>query len=350
MPKSAEKEKVNIQDKNLKNEKSKEPVKPKEQNIAKDNVKMDRQDDSKDKETLKKQEKQEEQRKKKKKKKQVNQEKSKSESSKKPNKRAEVIDKKETIKETEVIDKEEEKVKKNHPDKKTKENKSNKKTNSAKNVKQEDVAREKKIQKANKKTDKHAIEKEKTPKVNKEDYKKIDDGIEKEVIAEEKEHTKLIKFEDIKNFFKKKKTVPKEELKNINKPVFKNILVAVVVIIYCIFLILGFNNIDGDVYQTDLKVFAMCILFLAILLLEKAYKKDSGTLAIYGIEAIIISIITFALIYVNLMFADKYINIVLIISYVLAIYYVLKSIIIFIRGRKKYFVEGMKEMINNDEE
>lgn len=323
MPKSAEKEKVNIQDKNLKNEKSKEPVKPEKQNRAKDNVKMDRQDDSKDKKTLKKQEKQEEQ---KKQEKQVNQEKAKSESSKKTNKRAEVIDKKGTLKEAEVIDKKEEKVKKNHPDKKTKENKSKKKTN------------------------KHAIEKEKTPKVNKEDYKKIDDGIEKEVIAEEKEHTKLIKFEDIKNFFKKKKTVPKEELKNINKPVFKNILVAVVVIIYCIFLILGFNNIDGEVYQTDLKVFAMCILFLAILLLEKAYKKDSGTLAIYGIEAIIISIITFALIYVNLMFADKYINIVLIISYILAIYYVLKSIIIFIRGRKKYFVEGMKEMINNDEE
>ena len=93
----------------------------------------------------------------------------------------------------------------------------------------------------------------------------------------------------------------------------------------------------------------MCILFLAIVLLEKAYKKDSGTLAIYGIEAIVISVITLALIYVNLMLSANYINIVLTISYILAIYYVIKSVIVYIRGRKKYFVDGMKEMINTDE-
>ena len=126
-------------------------------------------------------------------------------------------------------------------------------------------------------------------------------------------------------------------------------LIAIIVMIYCIFLILGFYNIENAVYQTDLKVFAMCILFLAIVLLEKAYKKDSGTLAIYGIEAIVISVITLALIYVNLMLSANYINIVLTISYILAIYYVIKSVIVYIRGRKKYFVDGMKEMINTDE-
>ena len=165
----------------------------------------------------------------------------------------------------------------------------------------------------------------------------------------QKESVKLIKFEEIKNIFKSKKTIPKEDLKKINQPVFHNILMAIAIMVYFIFLILGFYNIKNDIYQTDLKVFAMCILFIAIILLEKAYKQDSGKLAIFGIESIIISIITVALIYINIMLSANYISIVLVISYILAIYYVLKSIIIYIRERKKYFVDGIKEMINQDD-
>ena len=126
-------------------------------------------------------------------------------------------------------------------------------------------------------------------------------------------------------------------------------LVAIAIMIYFIFLILGFYNIEFSVYQTDLKVFAMCILFLAILLLEKAYKESSSRLAIFGIETMVIAIITLALIYINIMFSTKYINIILVISYILAIYYIVKSIIIYVKGRKKYFVDNMKEIINTDE-
>lgn len=124
---------------------------------------------------------------------------------------------------------------------------------------------------------------------------------------------------------------------------------AALVMLYFIFLILGFYNIEQSVYQTDLKVFSMCILLIAIILLESAYKKDSGKLAMFGIETIVIAIITLGLIYINIMFSAMYINIILIISYVLAIYYVLKSIILYIRGRKKYFVDDIKEIINTDE-
>ena len=166
---------------------------------------------------------------------------------------------------------------------------------------------------------------------------------------EQKEHVKLIKFEDIKSIFTKKNKLPKETLKQINKPVFYNILVAIVVLAYMIFLILGFYNIPQIVYQVDLKVFSLLILFLAIVLLEKAYKKDSGKIALYGVEAIVLATVTMALIYINLMFSSKYVNIVLIISYILAIYYVIKSIVIYLREKKKYFVDDMKEIINTEE-
>ena len=44
-----------------------------------------------------------------------------------------------------------------------------------------------------------------------------------------KEHEKLIKFEEIKNIFKKKRKLPKEALGTVIKPVFNNIVVAIIV-------------------------------------------------------------------------------------------------------------------------
>ena len=172
--------------------------------------------------------------------------------------------------------------------------------------------------------------------------------VNKEEIIE-KESIKLIKFEEIKNIFRKKKKIPKEDLKKIIKPVFYNIVTAIGIIIYFIFLILGYYNIERLAYQTDLKVFAICILFLAIVLLEKAYKADSGKIAMFGIETIVLAIATVGLIYVNLMMSSNYINIVLVISYVILIYYIVKSIIIYQKGKKKYFIDNIKEIINTEE-
>lgn len=167
--------------------------------------------------------------------------------------------------------------------------------------------------------------------------------------SESKEQVKLIKFEEIKNIFRKKKDIPKQDKKTIRKPVIQNVLVAIIIIIYFAFLVLGFYRIDNVAYQTDLKVFAICILLFAIILLEKAYKEDSGKIAIFGIETIFVAVITLALIYVNLMLSSNYINIVLIITGVIAIYYIIKSVVIYIKGRNKYFVNDMKEMINTEE-
>lgn len=160
----------------------------------------------------------------------------------------------------------------------------------------------------------------------------------------------FISIQEIKKTIKKKQKLPKEEIGKINKRVFQNIFVAACIIIYFIFLNLGQMNIQGEVYVTDLKVFSMCILLLAIALIEKAYKKDDGEIAVYGIEMIVLSLVTVALIYVNLMLSTRYVFIATSISYIFAIYYLIKSIVIYFRKRKKYFVDNMKEIIHNKDE
>ncbi len=44
-----------------------------------------------------------------------------------------------------------------------------------------------------------------------------------------------------------------------------------------------------EVYNVDLKVFSFIILVIAILLFERAYKKDSGKLCAFGIETLFFS-------------------------------------------------------------
>lgn len=179
---------------------------------------------------------------------------------------------------------------------------------------------------------------------NKETIKEEKQEIEEAAIAPKEEN---VEIEKIKETIKKE--IPEEEVKKINKSIFQNILIALLIIVYFIFLNLGFKNIKTDVYVTDLKVFSMCILLTAIALIENAYKKERGDLAIYGIEMIVLAITTVALIYVNLMLSTRYMYIVNAISYIFAIYYLIKSIVIYFKRKKQYFVRDMKEIMKKEE-
>lgn len=205
---------------------------------------------------------------------------------------------------------------------------------------------------------------EKNVKVEKTEKKDEAKEIKEEVIenkqeentAKEKSENKLAKkiqwisLKEIKKTMKEKQSLPKEESNKINRYLFQNIMVAIAIIVYFIFLNLGKQNIQLNVYVIDLKVFGMCILLLAIMLLEKAYKDDSGRLAVFGIEMIVLSLTTISLIYVGLMLSSRYSVILTSISYIFAIYYLIKSVVIYLKKRKKYFVDGMKEIIKDKEE
>ena len=139
--------------------------------------------------------------------------------------------------------------------------------------------------------------------------------------------------------------MPAEELKKINKRVFQNVFLAIVIMFYLDFIILGFVNIENSVFITDLKVFGMALLLVTIGIFEYAYKKDSGKHIIHGIEILLLALITILLIYVNLMWSNKFIYITAFVSYAFAIYYVAKSIIIYKKMKKEYFEEEMKKII-----
>ena len=74
---------------------------------------------------------------------------------------------------------------------------------------------------------------------------------------------------------------------------------------------------------------------MTIVIFEIAYKKDSGELAIYGIESLILSICTLLTIFIRMNYNNKFSYIINTIAMLFAIYYVGKSIIIYVKMRKK---------------
>ena len=123
---------------------------------------------------------------------------------------------------------------------------------------------------------------------------------------------------------------------------------AVVIMIYLNFFSLGFVNIENSVLVTDLKVFSIALLVISVGIFEYAYKKDSGRHAAHGVEILLLAFTTMALIYVNLMWQKKFVYIVALITFVFAIYYVAKSIIVYKKMKKQYFINEMKEIIKKN--
>lgn len=201
-----------------------------------------------------------------------------------------------------------------------------------------------------KSTTKTTTKKATTPKkIEKTTKKKIEEPEaeekNKEVLKENKEEKKLAlkkdisidedKLEKIEKEINKQTKLSKEEKKKINKKIFQNIVMAIGIVIYFIFINLGFSNIEQSTYLTDLKVFGAVAIGITIILFEKAYKKDSGEITIYGIEMLIIAICTLLTNYIYKFHYSKYTYIVTSMAMLFAVYYVGKSIVIYVKMKNK---------------
>ena len=151
--------------------------------------------------------------------------------------------------------------------------------------------------------------------------------------------------EAVKKEMKQNKKMPELELKRMTTRIFRNIFLAIVVMAYFNFIILGVVNIENNIFITDLKVFSGIILVIAIGVMEYAFRKRSGRHAIHSIEFLVLALITIALIYVNLTWEGKFIPITVRLTHVFSIYYMIKAVVIYRRMKKEYFMESMKAMI-----
>ena len=143
-------------------------------------------------------------------------------------------------------------------------------------------------------------------------------------------------MEQLEKEIMSKKHIPKEEEDKIHKKMFENILIADILMAFLYLISLGAINIETSVFLKDLKVFSLSLIIFTIILFEISYKKENGKLAINGLECFAFSIFILFSTYIYTMYIydfDIYISLV---SYIFAVYYVVKSIIISKKMKKKY--------------
>ncbi len=150
---------------------------------------------------------------------------------------------------------------------------------------------------------------------------------------------------------KKKRKIPKEISQEILKKIFKNLLIAVGITLYFIILNLAYSAMKPERLVEDIKVFAGVFLIVGIVLLERAYKKDNDSIAITGVEFLFLSLHSLSIMHIISLFHYDFKLYLLTSSYILSIYYVLKAIILYTKGRKEYLnsLSDISEIVKKED-
>ena len=147
-----------------------------------------------------------------------------------------------------------------------------------------------------------------------------------------------------------KRKMTSEVKSGLNKRIFYNCLIAIGMMLYISIINIVYIYANLGITPILMKVFAMISIVLTVTVFEIAYRKDSGKIAIIGIENLALSVIVLYIpqIYANL---DKKFCVQLtFIPVFCAIYYIAKCIIIYIKTEKHYQnnLSDVKEIIKED--
>ena len=147
-----------------------------------------------------------------------------------------------------------------------------------------------------------------------------------------------------------KKRIPKEVSQEILKKIFKNLIIAIVVMIYFIFTNILYTKLDLENLEMATQIVSGVFIVSGLIVLEIAYKKDSGTLTITAIELLILSMHALFINHVITIYNFDFRVYLLTSSYIFAIYYVLKSIVIYTKARMKYLrsLSDVSEIVKDE--
>lgn len=135
------------------------------------------------------------------------------------------------------------------------------------------------------------------------------------------------------------------------KEIYLNVLKAIIIVLYFFILNLAYENISSEHLELGIEIFTMIFLFISIYIFEKAYKKDEGNLAIQGIEILVLSTYTLTSRHITNKFNFEFKTYSLVASYIFAIYFILKCIVVYTKGRKEEAenLSDIREIVKKEE-
>ena len=135
------------------------------------------------------------------------------------------------------------------------------------------------------------------------------------------------------------------------KTIFKNVLKAIGVICYFLILVYATTKMDMGRLEKDIKIFAGAYLVIGILVLERAYKKDSGSYALTGVELLTLSLHSLSIMHMVNLFKYELNNYLFISAIIISIYYIIKGMVIYTKEKKDYLkgLSDIPDIVKKDE-
>ena len=150
---------------------------------------------------------------------------------------------------------------------------------------------------------------------------------------------------------RKNKKIPKEISQEILKKIFINLIIAIAIMGYFAILNYSYDKINQDNLVDIIEICSGVLLLISLILLEVSYKKDSGTFAITAIEFLVLTFHSLLIIHIITRYEYQFQFYILTSSYTDATYYVLKSIILYTKGRREYLkgLSDISEIVKKEE-
>ena len=145
--------------------------------------------------------------------------------------------------------------------------------------------------------------------------------------------------------------ISKEANKNLLKNIFYNLIIAILIMVYLMGINVSYGKFDSFTFEKIMQVMTTILLGISLILLEIAYKKESGKYLAHFIELIVVAAHSLSVSYVIKVYNLDFKLYMLTSSYIFSIYYVLKSILIYTKGKKEYLnsLSDIPEIVKKDE-
>lgn len=152
----------------------------------------------------------------------------------------------------------------------------------------------------------------------------------------------------------KNKTDIKTIIKNINEivtgDVLANLAYSSMIMIYFMFFNLQYEVLPEHILTKYINISSIIFLGLAILMIEIAYKKEKDNILLYGVEFLLLAVFTLLIKHIPKLLDCNTQTYILIGSYLFAIYYMLKSTVLYTKERQeelKSFID-IKEIVKDE--
>lgn len=119
--------------------------------------------------------------------------------------------------------------------------------------------------------------------------------------------------------------ISKEANKNLLKNIFYNLIIAILIMVYLMGINVSYGKFDSFTFEKIMQVMTTILLGISLILLEIAYKKESGKYLAHFIELIVVAAHSLSVSYVIKVYNLDFKLYMLTSSYIFSIYYVLKS-------------------------